>query len=555
MNDLAARFERHVDRSGEHHLWTGATDAARGTGRLKVAGKSVTAHRVAWELEHGPLPDAAKVIACAEHPACVRVDHLRYEEREASAPSDQRTKGRSRKGAGSMRLVRQGVWRLSVTTRSPEGKVLRVERTVTAKTSKLAAELLVALSAEVREAPAPSREASFLNIDDAVERYFEEHLRGERGNEDKTIRDYRALHRKWFSPVIGHRLVRDVNVAAMDALFGAMRRAGLSRSRLNQAKSLYAPFFLWARQRGFTLTSPMVHFKLPTSTYVSAERTPPEVEELSLLLREAMADAPEIAPVLALGAVTGMRRGELVGVRHSRIHWEDQRITVDAAIDGRRLKGTKTRKERTFYVDEATMEMLRDVCARQADLARLEGVTLVDDPFLFSLAVDGSTPMPPDFVTKRVAALKGSLGIEVKQPETIAREDEALRLFRSERAERPAGKTGPTPRGGLSFAEIGRRMERSERWAAMAVAAAERREVAGRRALGLDFDGSILALRKFTSSELLDAGFNISMVAQRQGHGPQVLVKHYSKARRSSDRRAAAHLGAVVHGVPDPSAA
>jgi hypothetical protein len=61
------------------------------------------------------------------------------------------------------------------------------------------------------------------------------------------------------------------------------------------------------------------------------------------------------------------------------------------------------------------------------------------------------------------------------------------------------------------------------------------------------FDGSILALRKFTSSELLDAGFNVSMVAQRQGHGTQVLVKHYAKGRVSADRKAAEHLGRVVH--------
>lgn len=61
------------------------------------------------------------------------------------------------------------------------------------------------------------------------------------------------------------------------------------------------------------------------------------------------------------------------------------------------------------------------------------------------------------------------------------------------------------------------------------------------------FDASIVALRKFTSSELLDAGFNISMVAHRQGHGPQVLMKHYAKSRRSADRRAADHLGQVVH--------
>jgi len=83
----------------------------------------------------------------------------------------------------------------------------------------------------------------------------------------------------------------------------------------------------------------------------------------------------------------------------------------------------------------------------------------------------------------------------------------------------------------------------------LAVQAAERREQARAAGLGkVAFDGSIIALRKFTSSELLDAGFNISMVAQRQGHGPQVFTRHYSKSRASADKKAAEHLGRVVHG-------
>ncbi len=90
---------------------------------------------------------------------------------------------------------------------------------------------------------------------------------------------------------------------------------------------------------------------------------------------------------------------------------------------------------------------------------------------------------------------------------------------------------------------------RSERRASLAVAAAERRELAQASGRGhLNFDGSILAVRKFTSSELLDAGFNVSVVTQRQGHGPQVLTRHYSKSRGSSDKRAVEHLGWVVHG-------
>ncbi|MGH9190963.1 MAG: hypothetical protein ACRDZ0_00610 [Acidimicrobiales bacterium] len=178
------------------------------------------------------------------------------------------------------------------------------------------------------------------------------------------------------------------------------------------------------------------------------------------------------------------------------------------------------------------------------------GIEIAPDAFVFSLALDCSTPMAPDHVTKRVALLKEHLGIANKHPETIALEDEALRLYRQPPAARPTGKVGRSPAGGMSYATIGKRVGRSERWATLAVASAQRREAAQRHcsASTAIFDGSILALRKFTSSELLDAGFNISMVAQRQGHGPQVLVKHYARARRSADRKAAEHLGRVVLG-------
>jgi hypothetical protein len=179
---------------------------------------------------------------------------------------------------------------------------------------------------------------------------------------------------------------------------------------------------------------------------------------------------------------------------------------------------------------------------------------LVEDPFVFSLEPDCSAPMPPDYVTKQVAKLKDHLGIPDKHPDTVAREDEALRLFRGDRGH-GTRRSGPAPKGAMSYAEIARRLERSEKWALLAVASAQRREAAAARGDVEFFDGSVLGLRKFTSSELLDAGFNISAVAERQGHGPQVLAKHYAKSRRSADRKAADHLGRLVHrdsGSPNP---
>ncbi|MGH9124800.1 MAG: tyrosine-type recombinase/integrase [Acidimicrobiales bacterium] len=196
------------------------------------------------------------------------------------------------------------------------------------------------------------RDTRDLTVDQAIELFLTEHLSVEKGRADKTVTDYRSLHRRWFSPTIGSLRLSGVDSATMDRIFGAMRTAGLSRSRLSQAKNLYQPFFRWAKRRAMVIRDPMAEFQLPTSTQVSRDRTPREVGQLTLLLATAVEVVPDIAPVLMLGAVTGMRRGELVGIRRSRVDWKRHKITVDTAIGvANKAKGTKTHRERTFNVD------------------------------------------------------------------------------------------------------------------------------------------------------------------------------------------------------------
>jgi hypothetical protein len=160
---------------------------------------------------------------------------------------------------------------------------------------------------------------------------------------------------------------------------------------------------------------------MPTSTYRSKERTPPEVEELTLLLATAVEVTPEIAPLLVLGAVTGTRRGELVAIRRSAISCQKNQITVDTSITSKgQVKSTKTRRERTFHVDAETIAMLQRHCDHMNDRVRQSGVELKADPFLFSLVADCSEPMPPDHFSKRVGVLKSFMGIENKRPEVAA---------------------------------------------------------------------------------------------------------------------------------------
>jgi hypothetical protein len=62
MTSASEGLKSKVQRSGTHHLWIGAEDAA-GVGQMRVDGKLTTARRVAWELKHGPLPTGARHFA------------------------------------------------------------------------------------------------------------------------------------------------------------------------------------------------------------------------------------------------------------------------------------------------------------------------------------------------------------------------------------------------------------------------------------------------------------------------------------------------------------
>jgi hypothetical protein len=71
------RFSRKVrtDGAGGCHLWTGARNVW-GYGRLKREGVMLAAHRVAWEMAHGPIPDGLHVLHHCDVRLCVNPEHL-----------------------------------------------------------------------------------------------------------------------------------------------------------------------------------------------------------------------------------------------------------------------------------------------------------------------------------------------------------------------------------------------------------------------------------------------------------------------------------------------
>ena len=68
------RFWFYVNQSGDCWLWEGATDGLYG--RFWCQGGMRPAHRVAWELAHGPIPARRYVRHRCPHLLCVRPAHL-----------------------------------------------------------------------------------------------------------------------------------------------------------------------------------------------------------------------------------------------------------------------------------------------------------------------------------------------------------------------------------------------------------------------------------------------------------------------------------------------
>lgn len=97
---LHVRFWRRVDRRGPDECWpwTGGLQLPRGYGKLRLGGRgsrTVLAHRVAYALQNGPIPDGPDVHhrgredgRLCETKLCCNGRHLVLRGREEHRPDD-----------------------------------------------------------------------------------------------------------------------------------------------------------------------------------------------------------------------------------------------------------------------------------------------------------------------------------------------------------------------------------------------------------------------------------------------------------------------------------
>ncbi len=116
-DEQADKFWAKVDKSGECWEWTGLTQAGYGTVTHTKDKKffKLRAHRVAYTLTNGPIPEGLVIDHLCHNKKCVRPGHMR-----ATTPkkNNDNRRGPNKNGVSGIRGVswdsRRGNWRVQV---------------------------------------------------------------------------------------------------------------------------------------------------------------------------------------------------------------------------------------------------------------------------------------------------------------------------------------------------------------------------------------------------------------------------------------------------------
>ncbi len=96
MMTAKERFWSRIEKTQTCWLWRGSAHPD-GYGRLSVSSTWVKAHRFAWSLANGPIPERGVIAHRCDTPLCVRPDHLFLTD-IAGNNADMKAKGRVASG-------------------------------------------------------------------------------------------------------------------------------------------------------------------------------------------------------------------------------------------------------------------------------------------------------------------------------------------------------------------------------------------------------------------------------------------------------------------------
>lgn len=217
--------------------------------------------------------------------------------------------------------------------------------------------------------------------------------RATNGLRPSTVASYRQLITDYINPYLGEIELQALTVGALDNLYaelldtGGKRGKVLSRRSVRYTHTVRRAALGDAERKGIIVRNVAQFADAPTAK--SAKAAEPKSwtpEELSTFLK-ATYDHKH-GPLFHVAALTGLRRGELCGLRWEDVDLDTAGLRVRQAVstpDGVPVFGPpKTAKsKRTVSLDAGTVDRLKDQLARIADMQEAAGEQWTNSGLVF----------------------------------------------------------------------------------------------------------------------------------------------------------------------------
>lgn len=290
-------------------------------------------------------------------------------------------------------------WIFQVSFRDSRGKRVAIQRR--AKTKSEAERRAIDLA---RSPNLKAMRSTALDVEGLIGRYVEyQNMRVRSSSLANSVH----LLRLYVVPVMGTRNIEKVDSAAIEELMTSLARANLRTSSINTVRAKVHALFAFALRQGLVDSNPVKN----VPRYAELGSKPSQVQPPWSLVeaRSALAAfrGSDLEPFLVIALSTGMRKGEILGLRWSDVNFSNLTLKIQRSRGERRQIGPTGNIE-IKLTDGApktqasirTLPMSEDLAASLIRLRdqRFQGSSLIPEEHLI-LGASGA-PMSPSYLTR-----------------------------------------------------------------------------------------------------------------------------------------------------------
>lgn len=311
---------------------------------------------------------------------------------------------------GSIRQRSIGSWELRVFTGTDPATGRRRYRSKTVRGNRAEAERELAAMVDIA-GRGPTIGAR-TTVGELLERWY---AVASSGWAPTTVRQTRSVLNRQLLPHLGAFMVGDLTTADIDNFYTHLHTAGsaagqpLAAGTIKRVHVVLRSALGQAMRWGWIWDNPAERaHRIPS---VSREPDPPTPAELDMLLSYLRTTNTALYAFVVLGATTGARRAQLLGLRWRNVNLTDGQVAfTNGWVEGPSgpvLTDTKTKRRHTVELDEATTEVLAEHARRvTAVVGGLER-----DGFVFANDSRGVQAWKPNWVTKAFQRAVGGAGL------------------------------------------------------------------------------------------------------------------------------------------------